>query len=74
MAMLVPLDGKEFEAAYLDAMIKGQVEALAMIDDKLMKTAKNDALKRHLTETRSHIAMHPEQAKRLKGIYKKVRA
>ncbi len=67
LAMLIPLDGKEFETAYLDAMIKGHTEVLAMIDDKLMKTAKNDALKAHLTETRSHVAMHLEQAKKLKG-------
>lgn len=67
LAMLIPLNGKEFEVAYLDAMIKGHTEVLAMIDDKLLKTAKNSALKSHLTETRGHVAMHLEQAKKLKG-------
>ncbi len=66
LAMLIPLDGKDFETAYIDAMIKGHTEALGMIDNQLLKTAKNDALKAHLTETRSHIAMHLEQAKKLK--------
>lgn len=66
LAMLIPLDGKEFETAYLDAMIKGHNEAIAMLDSKLLTTAKNDALKKHLTETRTHVAMHLEQAKKLK--------
>lgn len=67
LAMLVPMDGKDFESAYLDAMIKGHTDVLAMIDNQLMKTAKNDKLKSHLTETRGHVAMHLEQAKKLKG-------
>ncbi|HVG41189.1 MAG TPA: DUF4142 domain-containing protein, partial [Chitinophagaceae bacterium] len=53
--------------AYLDAMIKGHTEVLSMIDSKLLTTAKNDALKAHLTETRGHVSMHLEQAKKLKG-------
>ncbi len=67
LAMLIPLDGKDFETAYLDAMIKGHTKVLDMIDSKLLTTAKNDALKAHLTETRGHVAMHLEQAKKLKG-------
>ncbi|MEJ7736172.1 MAG: DUF4142 domain-containing protein [Chitinophagaceae bacterium] len=67
LAMLIPLDGREFETAYLDAMIKGHTEVLSMIDSKLLTTAKNNALKAHLTETRGHVAMHLEQAKKLKG-------
>jgi predicted outer membrane protein len=67
LATLIPMDGKDFESAYLDAMIKGHTEALGMIDNQLMKTAKNDKLKAHLTETKGHIAMHLEQAKKLKG-------
>lgn len=47
-------------------MIKGHNEALAMIDSKLLTAAKHDALKKHLTDTRTHIAMHLEQAKKLK--------
>ena len=66
LAMLIPLDGKEFETAYLDAMIKGHTEVLGMIDDQLLKTAKNEKLKGHLTQTRGHVAMHLDQAKKLK--------
>ncbi len=67
LAMLIPLDGKDFETAYLDAMIKGHTEVLDMIDSRLLTTAKNDALKAHLKETRGHVAMHLERAKKLKG-------
>jgi len=66
LGMLVPLDGKDFETAYVDAMIKGHTEVLSMIDTKLLTTAKNDALKAHLTETRGHVAMHLDQAKKLR--------
>jgi len=67
LATLIPMDGKDFETEYLNAMIKGHTEVLSMIDSKLLTTAKNDALKAHLTETRGHVAMHLEQAKKLKG-------
>jgi len=66
LATLIPLDGKEFESAYLEAMIKGHTEVISMIDSKLLTTAKNDAVKAHLSETRKHVAMHLEQAKKLK--------
>ncbi|MBA3647247.1 MAG: DUF4142 domain-containing protein [Chitinophagales bacterium] len=66
LATLIPLDGKDFETAYLDAMIKGHTEALDMIDNQLLKTAKNEALKQHITDTRQHVAMHLDQAKKLK--------
>jgi predicted outer membrane protein len=67
LAMLVPKDGKEFESAYVDAMIKGHTEAITMIDDKLLKQAKNEVLKTHLRETKQHITVHLDQAKKLKG-------
>lgn len=67
LAALVPLDGKEFEQAYLAAMVKGHTEALAMIDDKLLKAAESTAVKKHLTETRDHVAAHLEKAESLQG-------
>ena len=67
LAMLVSKDGKDFESAYVDAMIKGHTEAITMIDDKLLKQAKNEVLKTHLRETKQHITMHLDQAKKLKG-------
>lgn len=67
LGMIVTLNGSEFEKAYIDMMIKGHTEALSLIDNQLMNQAKNAALKKHLTNTRSHVAMHLEQAKKLKG-------
>lgn len=67
LAELVPLAGKEFEQAYLSAMIKGHTEVLSMIDDQLLKAATNGDLKAHLEETRGHIAEHLKKAKSLQG-------
>jgi putative membrane protein len=60
LAKLILHDGRDFDTAYLDAMIKGHTEVLNMIDNQFLKTAKNEALKAHLTETGGHIAMHLE--------------
>jgi len=37
-----------------------------IISRNLLTAAKNDALKKHLTETCGHVAMHLDQAKKLK--------
>ncbi|MDQ3774092.1 MAG: DUF4142 domain-containing protein [Pseudomonadota bacterium] len=67
LAALVPLDGEEFSRAYVTAMTKGHTEALQMIDTQLLPTAQSDGLKKHLTETRQHVAAHLEAAKKLQG-------
>ncbi|MBC8109006.1 MAG: DUF4142 domain-containing protein [Anaerolineae bacterium] len=67
LAAIVLLDGLQFEKAYIDAMIKGHVEALATIDNKLMKSATNEDLKKLLSETRAHIAAHLEKAREIQG-------
>lgn len=71
LAALVPLDGDKFGTAYIEAMIKGHTEVLAMIDSKLLPGAKNEDLKKHLSETRGHVAMHLEAAKKIQGGAKK---
>jgi predicted outer membrane protein len=65
LSMLVPLDGKEFEKAYMAAMIKNHQEVLAMIDNQLMPQASEKALKDHLKMTRDHVAMHLDKAKEI---------
>lgn len=67
LAALVPLAGEEFGSAYIAAMIQGHNEALDMIDNKLLKGAKNADLKKHLTEARGHIAMHLKEAKKIQS-------
>jgi predicted outer membrane protein len=67
LAALIPLNGNDFEGAYLDAMIQGHTEVLKMIDDQLLPGARNAALQAHLKTTRNDVAQHLEQAKQLKG-------
>ncbi|MGH6978583.1 MAG: DUF4142 domain-containing protein [Brevundimonas sp.] len=55
--------GKAYEKAYIDAMVKGHQEALDTIDGKMMSAASTDAVKQHLTETRTHVAAHLDKAK-----------
>ncbi len=66
LAKLAAMEGKGFEVAYLEAMIKGHTDALVWIDTKLTASAKSEALKAHLDETRMQLAMHLEEAKKLR--------
>jgi hypothetical protein len=45
-------------------MTAGHREALQMIDG-FLKTARNDALKQHLTAARQHVEMHLKQAEKM---------
>jgi len=63
--MLRKLDGPAFEAAYIDAMVKGHADALSKIDNTLLPSASDPQLAQHLRDTRGHVANHLEQAKRL---------
>ncbi|HXH31344.1 MAG TPA: DUF4142 domain-containing protein [Bacteriovoracaceae bacterium] len=67
LAKLIPLDGREFEKAYITAMIKNHNEVLAMIDNKLIPGAQDKALKTQLSKTRDHVAMHLEHAKKIEA-------
>lgn len=66
LTKLAALEGTGFESAYLDAMIKGHTEVLAWIDSKSITSTKSEALKAYLDETRTQIAMHLEEAKKLR--------
>lgn len=67
LAALIPLDVPQFEKAFIAAMIKSHTETLSMIDNKLLKSAQNDALKAHLTATREHVAKHLMKTQELQG-------
>lgn len=67
LAALVPLNGQQFERAYVAAMIKGHTEVLSTIDNDLLKAAGNDTLKNHLMKTRAAVAAHLEKAKALQS-------
>lgn len=66
LAAITPLQGKEFEVAYLTAMVDDHKKVISMIDDQLLPMAKNAQVKAHLKETRDHVAMHLDQAQDLK--------
>ncbi|MBC7925030.1 MAG: DUF4142 domain-containing protein [Bryobacteraceae bacterium] len=70
LAALAPLEGNEFGSAYLLAMIKDHTEVLGMIDNQLLKRAENEAVKKHLTDTRSHVANHLAEGKKLQASLK----
>jgi predicted outer membrane protein len=66
LAKIVPLQGDAFGRAYVDLMIKGHADALALIDQRMAAT-RSDAIKSHLRDTRAAIASHLEQAKQLRA-------
>lgn len=61
---LSPLNDRNFEIAYIDAMVKGHEEALVIID-RNMGSVTNSDLKQHLKSTRSHVQHHLNQAKKI---------
>lgn len=58
-------NGKEYEAAYIDAMVDGHTEALGLIDGRLLSLASVGRVKDHLIATRGHVVTHLEEAKKL---------
>lgn len=67
LAELDKKSGKDYETAYVAAMVKGHTEALALIDARLIPLASSEPVKQHLAETREHVAMHLEAAKKLQS-------
>jgi len=67
-AELATLDrntGKDYEKAYVDAMVKGHEEALSMLDTRLVPAATDANVRTFLTGSREHVAMHLERARAL---------
>lgn len=60
-------NGKDYEAAYIDAMVDGHAEALGLIDGRLLSLASVGPVKDHLLATRDHIVTHLEEAKQLQA-------
>ena len=59
--------GKDYEKAYVDAMVKGHEEALALIDTRLLPAAQDEKVRTFLTNSREHVAMHLEKGKSLQA-------
>lgn len=64
---LAKKSGKDYETAYVDAMVKGHAEVLTMIDGQLMTLASEGPVKEHLASTRGHVAMHLKAAQDLQA-------
>jgi len=67
LAELDRKSGKDYEKAYVDAMVKGHEEALSMIDTRLLPAATDDNVRTFLTNSREHVAMHLEKGKALQS-------
>lgn len=66
-AELEKLQGAVFEAAYIEAMVKGHGDVLIKLDAKFLPAVKNAVVASHLRETRGHVASHLTQAQKLDG-------
>ncbi len=58
--------GKEYAAAYIDAMIAGHKEALTLIDTQMMAAASTEPVKQHLADTKTHVEQHLAKAEEIK--------
>lgn len=57
--------GDDYRKAYVAAMVKDHQDALEQIDNQLMPAASGEPVKAHLRDTREHVAMHLNQARKL---------
>ncbi|WP_182393143.1 DUF4142 domain-containing protein [Legionella sp. PC997] len=62
---LSSLKGKNFDKAYIKAMIKGHTEVLHMFDNEFLNNVSNSSLKQLLLKTRPHIKAHLEEAEKI---------
>lgn len=62
---LADQDGDEFTRAFIAATIQDHAEALAQIDQRLLRAANNDDVTAHLNATRAMIARHLDAARAL---------
>ncbi|MEG3192586.1 DUF4142 domain-containing protein [Lysobacter sp. D1-1-M9] len=60
------MEGDEYEQAYIDAMVQGHTDALAMLDERL-QGVDDEQIRQHLTMTRDAIASHLERGQELQG-------
>ena len=62
MKTLSSLKGKEYDAAYMQAMVKGHTSALETLDNDFLNKVQTEKVKTHLEETRTHINHHLQEA------------
>lgn len=67
---LATRNGADYEKAYVDAMVRGHTDALALIDGTLLPAATTANIRQHFTTTRATVARHLERAKEIQGTLK----
>lgn len=67
MKTLSSLKGVDFDKAYIQAMVKGHEEAINLVDNELLKSVTNPALKEFLDTTRGHLETHLDKAKKIEA-------
>lgn len=60
-------NGRDFDEAYMDAMVSAHTDVLSKLDQEFIPNAQNEKLKKHLQNTRKHIAQHLEKAKEIQS-------
>lgn len=65
MAALQNLSGKEFDKAYISMQVQAHQKVLNDLDTTLIPAAKNEKLKKQLEKTRSTVAEHLDEAKKI---------
>jgi putative membrane protein len=58
-------DPKDFDAMYLEAQVDQHKEVLAMLNDKLIPSAKDPMLKQQLTSTKAMVQHHIDMADKI---------
>lgn len=61
------LEGADFDRAYMKAMVEDHEMVIDKLDKKMIPAAKTGALSSHLTETRTAVESHLEEARRIKA-------
>lgn len=67
MKVLKKLKGKEFEKAYISAMVNGHTEAVQVLTKYISNIGPNTELSEHLSMTKQHVEHHLEQAKEIQA-------
>jgi putative membrane protein len=62
--------GAAYEKAYIDAMVRGHTDVLAMFDSTLLPAATDANVRQHFTTTRAAVARHLERAKEIQATLK----
>lgn len=62
---LQSLSNQDFENTYIEAMVKGHIMVIGIMDTNLLKNVSNESLKNHLMATRPHLEDHLKQAQKI---------